>query len=42
MIWIIITSALMVLGVVGWVYELRHETEEDKQWKMWKFNHGFH
>lgn len=38
----ILVVAIFILCVVGHVYEIRHETEEDKRKKMWMFDHGFY
>ena len=38
----ILIWSVVFLCVVCHVYELRHETEEDKRKKMWMFDHGFY
>lgn len=38
----ILVVAVFILCVVGHVYEICHETEEDKRKKMWMFDHGFY
>lgn len=42
MIKLILVIAVFVLGVVAHIYELRHETEEDKRKKRWMFDRGFY
>lgn len=38
----ILLVSLLLLGFVGWIYEIRNETEEDKKKKLWLFKHGFY
>ena len=33
---------LTSLGLLGWIYEIRNETEEDKQKKLSLFEHGLY
>lgn len=33
---------LFVPGLIGWIYEIRNETEEDKKKKIWLFEHGLY
>ncbi len=33
---------LMLLSVIGWIYEMLTETEDDKKKKMWLFDHGLY
>jgi len=39
---VILMIILTLLSVIGWVYEIRNETEEDKIEKMWLFDHGLY
>ena len=38
----ILLVSLLLLGFVGWIYEIRNETEEDKKKKLWLFEHGLY
>ena len=33
---------LFTLGLIGWIYEIRTETEEDKRKKMWLFTRSLY
>lgn len=37
----IVLIILVALSVIGAVYEYRHETEEEKQMKIWRYERGF-
>ena len=39
---IILLVSLLLLGFIGWIYEIRNEDDEDKRKKLWLFNHGFY
>jgi hypothetical protein len=38
----IIITALLILGTVAEIYEIKNETEEDKKKKIWLFEHGLY
>jgi Na+/proline symporter len=38
----ILMIILVLLGVIGWIYEIRNETEEDRIKKKWLFEHGLY
>lgn len=38
----ILMIILTLLGIIGWVYEIRNETEEDRIKKMWLFDHNLY
>lgn len=38
----IIMIILLLLSIIGWVYEIRNETEEDRVKKIWLFEHGLY
>ena len=35
----ILMIILTLLGIIGWAYEIRNETEEDRIKRMWLFDH---
>ena len=39
---VILFVILFVPGLIGWIYEIRNETEEDKKKKIWLFEHGLY
>ncbi len=39
---VILMIILMLLSVMGWIYEMRTETEDDKKKKMWLFDHDLY
>lgn len=38
----VIATFLFSLCVVGEIYEIRNENDEDKKKKLWLFNHGLY
>jgi len=39
---IILIVALTLLCIIGSIYEMRNETEDDKKKKIWLFEHGLY
>lgn len=42
MIPMIITTILFSLCIIGEIYEIRNEDDEDRKKKLWLFNHGLY